>query len=68
MIKPKQNILEREQKGLFNMNVLEAHTRTQYYKELVAAINANRDKEFNQHSSDRSILDSAYKGLSDYIK
>lgn len=41
--------------------------KTQYYKELVAAINENRDKEFNQNSSDRSILDSAYKSLSDYI-
>jgi len=30
--KPKQNLLEKEQKGLYNMNLLEAHMRTQYYK------------------------------------
>jgi hypothetical protein len=65
---PKQNLLEKEQKRLFNMNLLEAHMRTQYYKELVAVINGNRDKHFNNNSSDKSILDSAYKGLSDYIR
>jgi hypothetical protein len=67
VLKPKEGLLDRQQKILYNMNLLEAHMKTQYLKELVNAIKENRDKWFNNQSSDKSILDSAYRGLFDYI-
>jgi hypothetical protein len=67
VLKPKEGLLDTKQKILYNMNLLEAHMKTQYLKELVNAIKENRDKWFNNQSSDKSILDSAYRGLFDYI-
>jgi hypothetical protein len=65
---PQKNLVDREAKNLDALSYIESRLRGQYYKLLAKNITDNFGKQFDKSiSSDMSILDSAYKSLSDYI-
>jgi hypothetical protein len=65
---PQKNLVDREAKNLDTLSHIESRVKGEYYKQLANNITDNFRKQFDKSiSSDMSILDSAYRGLSDYI-
>jgi hypothetical protein len=65
---PQKNLIDREAKNLDAFSHIESRSKGEYYKLLAKNITDNFRIQFDQSvSSDMSILNSAYKSLSDSI-
>lgn len=64
---PERNILERDE-FTGSGTQIEALMLNRYNKELTSLITEHYPKEFHENSSDRSIMDSAFNSLHDYVK
>jgi hypothetical protein len=65
---PQKNLVDREAKNLDALSHIESRQKSEYSKLLAKNITDNFRKQFHKSiSSDMSILNSAYRSLSDYI-